>query len=51
MPQNTGLGFAFGLAFGRLGLGTECCGLGLAGQVLALTLAVVIKLQYISSNI
>ena len=49
MPQNTGLGFAFGLAFGRLGLGTECC--GLAGQVLALALAVVIKQQYMSSNI
>jgi len=38
-----------GLAFG--GLGLECCGLGLAGQVLALALADAVKLRYTDSNI
>ena len=38
------LGLRLGLAFGALGL-------GLAGQVLALTLADAVKLRYINSNI
>jgi len=46
-PQNSGLV----LAFGGLGLGFECCSPGLAGQVLALAIADVVKLQYISNNI
>jgi len=52
-PQISGLGLGFGLAFGGLGhgLGLECCDLGLAGQVVALALADVVKLQYINSNI
>ena len=37
-PQNSGLGLGLGLAFA--GLGLECCGFGLASQVLALALAV-----------
>ena len=37
-PQNSGLGLGLGLVFA--GLGLECCGFGLAGQVLALALAV-----------
>jgi len=37
------------LAYG--GLGLECCGLGLVGQVLASALADVAKLHYIHSNI
>jgi len=44
-----GLGLRLGLAF--KGLGFECCGIGLAGQVLALALADAAKLQYINSNI
>ena len=48
-PQNSGLGFGLGVAFG--GLGLEYCGLGLAGQVLALALADIAKLCYINSNI
>ena len=34
-----------------LGLGFTFGGLGLAGQVLALALADVVKLQYVNSNI
>ena len=37
------LGLGLGLAFG--GLGLECCGLGLAAQVLALVSTDVVKLQ------
>ena len=44
-PKHSGLGFASG------GPGLECCGLGLAGQVLASALADVVKLRYINSNI
>jgi len=32
--HNSGLGFV--LTFGGLGFGLECCGLGVAGKVLAL---------------
>ena len=45
------LGVRLGLEFGGLGLGLECCGHGLAGQVLALALADAVKLRYINSNI
>ena len=41
-PRNSGLGLAFG------GLGLECCGPGLAGQVLALSMADAVKLRYIN---
>jgi len=41
-PQNFGLG---------LGLCLEYCGLGLAGQVLALALADALKLQYMNRHI
>jgi len=44
-PQNCTVGRAFE---GRC---LECCGLGLAGQVLALALADAVKLRYINSNI
>jgi len=43
-PQISVLGLGFGLAFGGLGH-------GLAGQVVALALADVVKLRYINSNI
>jgi len=43
-PQN------FGLRLG-LGLCLEYCGLGLAGQVLALALADALKLQYMNRHI
>jgi len=44
-PENSGLSLVFE------GFGLECFGFGLAGQVLALTLAYVVQLQYINSNI
>ena len=45
-PQNFGLGLGLGL-----GLCLEYCGLGLAGQVLALALADALKLQYMNRHI
>jgi len=42
-PQNFGLGLGLGLCL-------EYCGLGLAGQVLALALADALKLQYIQRS-
>jgi len=44
-PENSGLSLVFE------GFGLECFGFGLAGQVLALTLAYVVQLQYTNSNI